>query len=113
MSGISDVRFLQMEHSKLFGMKETMSHDPSPAEGSFTVSVYPEAAFTIAYSDSQATLLFCIEPVDNSVIYLNPHASSSGRIVDQQTRASEWYKTALARVAAYLGRQGAKVVLDE
>ena len=90
-----------------------MSRDSSPADGSFSVSVYPEAAFTIDYTDIRATLLFCIEPVDNSLIYLNARASSGGRMVDEQTRASEWYKTALVRVAAYLSRHGAKVVLDE
>lgn len=90
-----------------------MSRDPSPADGSFTVSVCSEAAFTIEYTDSRATLLFCIEPVDNVLIYLNARASSGGRMVDEQMRASEWYKTALVRVSAYLGRNGAKVVLDE
>lgn len=94
-------------------MKAAISHDPSPAEDSFTVTVYPEAAFTIAYTDIRATLLFCIEPVDNGLIYLNARASSGGRMVDEQTRALEWYKTAIVRVSDYLRRNGAKVILDE
>ena len=80
----------------------------------YKVDVYADAAFTIMYDDSDGRLLFSIEVGDDpKKIFLNPHPSQFGRMVDlQNVVVRERVNLAIERVKAYFRSKGLSVELD-
>ena len=92
-----------------------MSHsNKSASDPGYEVGIDPNTAFSVFYDDGNGRLFFAVEVDDDpKKIYLNPHPSQDGQMVQARDSATKArLSLAVDRLTAYFEGQGLSVEID-
>lgn len=86
----------------------------SVSDPGYEVGIDPKTAFSVFYDDGNGRLFFTIEVGDDpKKIYLNPHPSQDGQMVEARDNATKArLRLAIDRLTAYFEAQGLSVEID-